>query len=360
MKISAANLVAAIAKLPRTTEYNYFSPRNSGRIFISRVESPEGPIHIKRYNPNKGETLQAAEEESISSPMLHRVANAIREGVPINLDRILGASYNTRSVLESLIGLTPQFHFCMPGRILIENSTTSIEKGHKHLIWIPSEPHNQGVYSKKEINLTISEMPSVETIYEAVALPEAQESDFAINPELRRIHAQIQFALVKIADGLSCRSFIAKNDQSIKVGDKRFAEMHGVVCDLHSENMFSAYGEAANSGSLIDLIWLKNGKFMPAVIEIEHTTGVTSGLSRMKNFKDKFLELAGTRYVIAAPDEDRDKVIKECSKQQFKDLRPCFLPFSNVHELYHLETKGRLKNMPVSIFDNFLENPLSN
>jgi type II restriction enzyme len=360
MKVTAANLVAAIAKLPRTNEYNYFSPRNPGRIIISRIELPEGPIYIKRYNPNKGETLRAAEEESISSPMLHRVANAIREGVPINLDRILGASYNTRSVLESLIGLTPQFHFCMPGRILIENSTTSIERGHKHLIWIPNEPHNQGVYSKKEINLTISEMPSVETIYEAVALPEAQGVNSEINPELRRIHAQIQFALVKIAGGLNCRSFVAKNDQSIKVGQKRLAEMNNVVCDLHSENMFSAYGEAANSGSLIDLIWLKNGKFMPAVIEIEHTTGVTSGLSRMKNFKDKFLELAGTRYVIAAPDEDREKVIKECSKQQFKDLHPCFLPFSNVHELYHMETKGRLRGVPVTFFDNFLENPLTN
>lgn len=276
------------------------------------------------------------------------------------LQKVTTAESHTRSVLESLIGLTPQFHFCMPGRILIENSTTSIERGHKHLIWIPNEPHNQGVYSKKEINLTISEMPSVETIYEAVALPEAQGSNSEIDPELRRIHAQIQFALVKIAGGLNCRSFVAKNDQSIKVGQKRLAEMNNVVCDLHSENMFSAYGEAANSGSLIDLIWLKNGKFMPAVIEIEHTTGVTSGLSRMKNFKDKFLELAGTRYVIAAPDEDREKVIKECSKQQFKDLHPCFLPFSNVHELYHMETKGRLRGVPVTFFDNILENPLAN
>ena len=81
MKVTAANLVAAIAKLPRTTEYNYFAASNPGRIIITRIESPEGPIFIKRYNPNKGETPQSAKEASISPAMLHRVANAIREGI---------------------------------------------------------------------------------------------------------------------------------------------------------------------------------------------------------------------------------------------------------------------------------------
>ena len=55
---------------------------------------------------------------------------------------------------------------------------------------------------------------------------------------------------------------------------------------------------------------------MPAVMEVEHSTGVTSGLSRMKNFKDKFPPFP-TRYVIVAPDEDRDKVVKEANKPQF-------------------------------------------
>jgi type II restriction enzyme len=42
--------------------------------------------------------------------MLWRLANAIQEDAPINLDRVLGASYNSRSVIESLLAHTPQFY----------------------------------------------------------------------------------------------------------------------------------------------------------------------------------------------------------------------------------------------------------
>ena len=43
---------------------------------------------------------------------IRRVSNAINPGEPFNIDRILGASYNTRSVLETLIALTPEFYYC--------------------------------------------------------------------------------------------------------------------------------------------------------------------------------------------------------------------------------------------------------
>jgi type II restriction enzyme len=69
--------------------------------------------------------------------MIWRLANAIRQNQPINVDRILGASYNTRSVLEALIAHTPQFHFCYPGRIESVNSNEAVKKGHKHLISNP-------------------------------------------------------------------------------------------------------------------------------------------------------------------------------------------------------------------------------
>jgi type II restriction enzyme len=46
---------------------------------------------------------------------------------------------------------------------------------------------------------------------------------------------------------------------------------------------------------------------MLAIMEVEHFTGVTGGLSRMKNFKDRFLPFP-TRYVIVAPEEDRKSI----------------------------------------------------
>ena len=67
---------------------------------------------------------------------------------------------------------------------------------------------------------------------------------------------------------------------------------------------------------------------MPAVMEVEHSTGVTSGLTRMKNFQDKFIPLQDVRYVIVASDEDRTKVIKEANKPQFQKLNTRFFILS--------------------------------
>ena len=116
-RYTAYNLVRSISQLPRNVNYNYVNPKTKGLIRIENVELPAGPIQIRRWNSTKGETPDKAKIESISSEMIWRVANAINEGDPINLDRILGGSYNTRSVLEALIALTPEFYFCYPGRI---------------------------------------------------------------------------------------------------------------------------------------------------------------------------------------------------------------------------------------------------
>lgn len=99
-KYTAYNLVRAVSLLPRNTNYNYVNPRTPGLIHIENVNLPDGPIQIRRWNPRKGENYVGSSVESISSEMIWRVANAVNLGEPINLDRILGGSYNTRSVLE--------------------------------------------------------------------------------------------------------------------------------------------------------------------------------------------------------------------------------------------------------------------
>ena len=62
--------------------------------------------------------------------------------------------------------------------------------------------------------------------------------------------------------------------------------------------MVAPYEGAANAGLLIDCIWFKNGRFMPAVMEVEHTTGVKSGLMRMLNYSRKLPRFDDTRYAI--------------------------------------------------------------
>ena len=116
----------------------------------------------------------------------------------------------------------------------------------------------------------------------------------------------------------------------------------------------SSFDEAVQAALLIDCIWFKNGKLMPAVMEIENSTGVTSGLTRMKNFQDKFPPYP-TRYVIVAPDELRDKVIKEANKPQFKDLDTRYFTYSAVEELYSLCQRRKIKGITEDFLDCFME-----
>lgn len=94
--------------------------------------------------------------------------------------------------------------------------------------------------------------------------------------------------------------------------------------------------------------------YLPAVMEIEHTTGVTSGLNRMRSFQSEFPPIS-TRYVIVAPDEDREKVIEEANKEQFRPLMARFFPYSAVEELYSLCQRRKIRGTTDEFLDAFME-----
>ena len=356
MRLDASNLVNSISQLDRNKTYNYINPKNHGLIKVVRIDSREGPIIIKRWDPSKKQTYKDTEEESISSNLLWRVANAVQEDMPINIDRILGASYNTRSVLESLLAYTPEFHITFPGRIEIVGSSSVIKSGHKHLLWLPNQPHTQGIFNFVKNDRVISEIPSQQAVYESLILPKEYTQDLVgtVDIELQRRHAQIQVAIVLIGLQLGFRTWIAQNDKGIIYQDKKLGEMQGVISTLRDERLLMSHDDAIKAALLIDCIWFKNGRLMPAVMEVEYTTGITSGLTRMKNFHDLFPPFP-TRYVIVAPDEDRNKFEREASKEQFKDLNSMFLPFSAVDELYSLCQRRKLKGVTEEFLDCFME-----
>lgn len=354
-KITAYNLVRAISQLPRNINYNYVNPKTKGLIHIDNVLLPAGPIQIRRWNPSKGETYQQAKLESISSEMIWRVANAINVGDPINLDRILGGSYNTRSVLEALIALTPEFFYCYPGRIKDIDGHSSIEHGHKHLVWLPNEPHEAGVLVEKRMeNMAISEIPLYSVTYDNLVLPDNMVIGGEMNIEVVRRHTQIQIALYLIGLQLGYRTWIAQNDKGIVYKDKPLIEQQGIVPTLGNENIISAFPGAETSAKFIDCIWFKNGKFMPAVMEVEHTTGITSGLTRMKGLQDA-MPAFNTRYVIVAPDDDREKVIDEVNRPQFQCLDARYFSYSSVEELYYICTHRNLHGVTQDFLDCYME-----
>lgn len=357
-KLSASNIVAFINQLDKRLTYNYINPKTKGVIKIEGVDMPEGPIRIKRWNPSLGETEIDQKIESISSEMIWRVANAFNPNQPINFDRVLGASYNTRSVFEALLAHTPEFYFCYPGRVENKGGISSIKHGHKHLVWRPDAPHKSGILSKIETDIVISEVPTLDVFYDSLVLPDNFEQQ-EIDIDVKRRHAQIQIALYFIGKQLDFRTWIAQNDKGILYQNKRIGEYEGVIASLKDEKLMTAYDDAIQAALLIDCIWFKNGRLMPAVMEVEHSTGVTSGLTRMKNFKDKFPPFP-TRYVIVAPDEDRDKVIKEANKPQFHDLNTKYFTYSAVEELYALCQKRKLKGVTEEFLDCFMEPVLVN
>ena len=355
VKYTAYNLVRAVSQLPRNTNYNYVNPRTSGLIHIENVELPAGPIQIRRWNPAKGESRVGARTESISSEMIWRVANAVHPGEPINLDRILGASYNTRSVLEALMALTPEFYFCYPGRIMDIDGHSSIEHGHKHLIWLPDEPHEPGVLTEKKVpNMAISEIPIQSVTYDALVLPADMTVGGDMDIEVLRRHTQIQIALYLIGQQLGYRTWIAQNDKGILYRDRPLIEQPGIISSLSSENIISAFPGAEPAARFIDCIWFEEHRFMPAVMEVEHTTGVTSGLTRMKGLQDA-MPAVSTRYVIVAPDDDREKVVAEANRPQIRSLNARYFSYSSVEELYYICTHRDLHGVTQEFLDCYME-----
>lgn len=354
-KYTAYNLVRAISILPRNINYNYVNPKTPGLIHIENVNLPAGPIQIKRWNPRKGETQLGAKIESISSEMIWRVANAVNVGEPINLDRILGGSYNTRSVLEALMASTPEFYYCYPGRIKDIDGQSTIERGHKHIIWLPDAPHKQGVLTEKEVpNMAISEIPLQSVTYDNLILPEDMVIGGDMDIEVVRRHTQIQIALYLIGLQLGYRTWIAQNDKGIIYKEKPLIEQPGIISTLSSENIIAAFPGAEPSAKFIDCIWFENHRFMPAVMEVEHTTGVTSGLTRMKGLQDT-MPAFNTRYVVVAPDNDREKVIEEANRTQFLSLDTRYFPYSAVEELYYICTHRNLHGVIQDFLDCYME-----
>lgn len=170
----------------------------------------------------------------------------------------------------------------------------------------------------------------------------------------RKVLAQIQVALVEIGKQLGFRTWVAQNDRGIVYKGQTIAEMDTVIARLEDEQLVRAYADAQHAARLIDVIWFKNGRLMPAVIEVEHSTGVRSGLTRMKTLQDS-LPPFPTRWVIAAPDEDRDKVLREAATPQFHSLQPKYFPYSAIEELYSLCQRRKIRGVTEEFLDCYME-----
>ena len=255
MPVTVQNLVHSISQLNRNVDYNYASDRTRTRVRIHDVAMPNGPITIKRYNPTKGERLADATPETISTNMLARLAAAISERTPINVDRLFGGSYNTRSALEALVANTPNFWICYPGRLEYEGGKPVVKRGHKHIIQL-AEAHPQGEIRETEVDMVISEsLIPKDVVYEGLDLANGVLEE-GMDIDVARRHAQIQVALLKIGRQLSLDTWIAQNDHGIIYDGRRLIEQPGTIQRLADQRILSAFPDAAHAARLIDVMWL--------------------------------------------------------------------------------------------------------
>ncbi len=349
MNFTAADICRSINALDKDVKYSYVNEKNHGEIKIIRVVLPEGPIVIQRRKIGK----RWGKDEHISTQMLWRLANALNTRMPVNVDRILGGSYNTRSVLESLLAHTPEIFTCNPGRQETIGNKVSIKPGHKHIIWTPDTPHELGQIARIDLgeDCVISEIPSITMMYDVVP---ARKSVKGIDIEIQRRHSQIQVALAEIANALDMRTWLAVEDHGIRYNGKRITEYPFIVKDLNNEKVISGYADAVNVAKHIDCMYFNGG--LPFAFEVEHTTGVTSGLSRMLQFKNA-AEYLNTKYVIVAPDDDRRDVLTKIGKEQFEDLQAMFFPYSQVEELYSFVSRhsGKIRGIKKDFLLTFME-----
>jgi len=330
-QLTASDLIDQIAKLDRTWVYEYVS--GASRLKIDEIQRPVGPVRFSNYDDN-GVVIRTG---SVTRQQLAKMAYicANKPNYPLHIDRIFSAGGNSRSALETVLAYTPHFFICYPQRVDVYSG--EIITNLKHIMWCPDEAHTLGVIARKEFTDIIAEI-ELGTSYGQIELSPSALSDEFDTIEAKRTHVQMQIALIEIGRALNFEAWIARPDQAIRVGNRTIGEFQNVLSSLQNVRIFfdDAVKRAAN---FIDCIWFtQDGRRIPAIIEIEHSTGVTSGLTRMLKLHETMPSIQ-TRYVVVAPNDLRDKVFAEANNPVFRVLDVRYMPYSTVRELYGLIQK---------------------
>ncbi len=155
--------------------------------------------------------------------------------------------------------------------------------------------------------------------------PEPKEPD-----DSKRLHIEVQWVLKQLGIMAGCQVFIAKNDGSQQYNGEPLRQ--GCLDELPKKGMS---GSLYRRVSLIDVVWVKNSKIVCA-FEVECSTSIYSGILRMSDLAYSVPYDSIKGYIIA-PDERKDKVIKELERPTFSNERiQGFMRYMTVEELYEL------------------------
>lgn len=125
--------------LSKDKEYAFWNGANRNTFKYTKRDSKTNALHFIRIKGG------AESKVTISERNLIKIANKVRPYIPFQIDVIVGASGNWRSLFESALLYTPQFYAC------------SID-GQRHLIWAPEHEHELDVLvtANTELQLTFA------------------------------------------------------------------------------------------------------------------------------------------------------------------------------------------------------------
>ncbi|MDX2162274.1 MAG: restriction endonuclease [bacterium] len=326
-KLTAAHIVSAIAQLDRAVEYSYVGRK--AKLLINDVVLPEGPVEFLRQSKSGGLTAAKITKQSIAT--LAAICSQ-RPNYPLHIDRIFSAGGNTRSAFETLLAHTAHFFICYPRRT--DAYSGKVKTDLKHILWSPERTHPPGIVEVIDYDGTITEI-ELGVEFDRILLTATDLGEEFNSIEAKRTHVQMQVALIEIGRALGFKIWIAQNDQGIRVGNKRLGEYEGVLTSLDTVDIL--YTRAAKRAAQhIDCLWFSaDGKHIPAVMEIEHSTGVTSGLTRMTKLKDEIPAIR-TSYTVVASQKLRSKIVAEANKALFRDLNVTYMSYTTVQNLFGL------------------------
>ena len=330
-----------INTLQRGKPYRYANPSTNGVTELIGAELPEGPITL----------IRSGTKTSVSVNQLWQLANALSDDRLVNVDAVYKGSFNNRSALEALLLHTQYCYLCYPQRLDPQGSTYRVSQGHKHIYWNPDLPHSIGEIVETETDKMVYTVEPANVVYGSVEVPSGTT---VVDINLKRRHTQMQVALIEIGKRFGYDSWIAVEDKHIEYEGQRLDSLEGVLADLTDHVIFKLpIEEAIETARHIDCIWLD--KLSPkAFFEVEHSTGVTSGLLRMLKFKTDFIPIE-TRYIIVADDTQRTDVMNKANEEYVRGLNPYYFSYSAVEELYSLCQRRKIKGITNDFLESFLE-----
>src|SRR5262249_11960421 len=179
--------------------------------------------------------------------------------------------------------------------------------------------------------------------------------EYGSEPEVRESH-RIQGVLTQIGIDMGFRVWIPRSDRAT-VAKLIRPDSTGALVDPLPLNYDDATLKTIEQ---IDVIWLRN-RSMARAFEVEHTTAIYSGLLRMADLLALQPNM-NIRLHIVAPDEKREKVLREIKRPVFSllDRGPLYascsyLPYSAVEKIATMEHLGYMSDSVIEEFVDFAE-----